>query len=164
MSSLPTNSRSPYLPTSQVFPEDTSQRLIVLTENYISLSQAINQREIGSYETVELLNGQQFFNTINPEKKRFAYRKVFSIGAIAQGATSTTAHSIAGVNTITVFTHIYGTCVTDVIDNRPIPYASATLVTDQIEINIDATNINIVNGATAPAITSAIIVLEYLKN
>ncbi len=164
MSSLPSNSQGPFLPTSQVFPEDESQRLIVLTDNYISIAQGVNQREIGTYETVEQLNGQQFFNLTTPEKKRFAYRKVFSIGAIAAGATSVTAHGITGVNSTTVFTHIYGTCVTDVVDNRPIPYADVTSVTEQIEINIDGTNINIINGAAAPAITFAIIILEYLKN
>lgn len=164
MSFAPTNSLSPFLPTTQVFPEDESQRLIVLTTNYTEIAHGINQREIGTYETVEQLNGQQFFNTTSPEKKRFAYRKVFSIGAIAAGATSVTAHGITGVNSTTVFTHIYGTAVTNVIDNRPIPYADATAVTEQIEINVNTTNITIINGAVAPPITSAIVILEYLKN
>lgn len=164
MTFLPTNSRSPFLPTTQVFPEEESQRIIVLTDNYTALAHGINQREIGTYETIEQLNGQQFFNSTDPEKKRFAYRKVFVVGAIGIGATSTIAHGITGVNTTTTFTHIYGTAQTSVIDNRPIPYASATAVTAQIEVNVDATNINIINGATAPAITSGIIVLEYLKN
>ena len=79
MTFLPSNSASPFLPTTQVFPEDLSQRLIVLTDNYTAVAQSVNQREIGTYETVEQLNGQQFFNTTNPERKRFAYRKVFSI-------------------------------------------------------------------------------------
>jgi len=164
MTFLPSNSQSPFLPTTQVFPEELSERLIVLTDNYTALAQSINQREIGTFETVEQLNGQQFFNTTDPERKRFAYRKVFAIGAIAQGATSTTAHGITGVNATTIFTHIYGTCVTDVVDNRPIPYADVTAVNEQIEINVDATNINLLNGAAAPAITSALVVLEYLKN
>jgi len=164
MSFLPSNSLSAFLPTTQVFPEDQSQRIIVLTDNYTSVAQAINQREIGTFETVEQLNGQQFFNLTNPEKKRFAYRKVFSIGTIATGGTLNIAHGITSANTTTTFTHIYGTVRTSTIDNRPIPYASATVVTDQIELNIDATNINIINGATAPQITSGLVVIEFLKN
>lgn len=164
MSFLPSSSVAPFLPTTQVFPEDRSQRLIVLTDNYTALAHAINIREIGVYETVEQINGQQFFNTTQPEKKRFAYRKVFAVGAIASGATSTIAHGISAVNTTTTFTHIYGTVRTATIDNRPIPYASATVVRNQIEINVDATNINIINGTTAPAISSGVVVLEYLKN
>jgi len=161
---LPSNSKSPFLPTTQVFPEDESQRLIVLTDNYTSLAQNINQREIGTFETIEQLNGQQFFNATDPEKKRFAYRKVFVVGAIAAGATSTIAHGITAANTTTTFTHIYGTVRTATIDNRPIPYSSATAVNLQIEVNVDATNINIINGAAAPAITSGIVVLEFIKN
>ena len=148
MTFLPSNSKSPFLPTTQVFPEDESQRLIVLTDNYTALAQSINQREIGTFETVEQLNGQQFFNTTDPEKKRFVYRKVFVVTAIAAGATLTIAHTITAANTTTTFTHIYGTARTATIDNRPIPYASATAVTAQIEVNVDATNINIINGAT----------------
>lgn len=160
--SLPINSVTAFLPTTEVFPEDQSQLLIKHTDVYTSQANAINLREIGQFETVELLNGQQFFNAASTQQKRFAYRKVFSIGAIAAGGTSITAHGLTG-NPLN-FTHIYGTCITNVVDYRPIPYASATLVTDQIQINVGVANINIVNGATAPAITSAIIVLEYLKN
>ncbi len=164
MTFAPTDSKAPFLPTTQVFPEDDSQRLIVHTDTYTQISQNVNIRQLGTYDKIEQVAGQFFFNDTTPSAKRLSYRQVYSIGAIAQGATSITAHGITGVNTTTTFTHIYATCVTDVIDNRPIPYASATLVTDQIEINVDGTNINIINGATAPAITSAIVVLEYLKN
>ena len=160
MTFLPSNSLSPFLPTTQVFPENLSQRLIVLTDNYTSFAQSINQREIGTYETVEQLNGQQFFNMTNPERKRFGYRKVFSIGSIAAGATSTTAHGITGINS---FTQIYGTATT-ATDFRPIPFSHVTAVNQQIEIRVDTTNITIVNGAAAPAITSAMVILEYLKN
>lgn len=160
MTFAPSNSLSPFLPTSQVFPEDTSQRLIVLTDNYTSIVQSINQREIGTFETVEQLNGQQFFNSTSPQKKRFAYRKVFSIGAIAAGATSNTAHNLTGV---TAYTHIYGVAAT-ASDSRPIPYASATAVNTQIQLTVTSTNIVIVNGAASPAITSAMVILEYLKN
>lgn len=164
MSFLPSNSKGPFLPTSQVFPEEISQRLIVLTDNYTQFAQYINEREIGAYDTVEQLTGKQFFNTTNPEKKRFSYRKVFSLGAIAAGASLVTAHGISGVNSTTLFTQIYGSAFTAVPDNRPIPYASVTAVNRQIEINIDATNITLVNGGAAPNITSAIVVVEYLKN
>lgn len=164
MTSLPSNSQSPFLPTTQVFPEELSERLIVLTDNYTSVAQSINQREIGTFETIEQLNGQQFFNITDPEKKRFAYRKVFKIGAISQGTAFMTAHGISGVNSTTIFTHIYGTCVTNVVDNRPIPYADVTAIDQQIGIKVDLININIFNGTGAPSITSALIVLEYLKN
>lgn len=164
MSFLPANSQAPFLPTSQVFPEEESQLLIVHTDVYASSAQAINIRQIGTYDKLEQINGQFFFNDTTPSKKRLAYRQTYSFGATAAGATTLVAHNISGVNSIVTFTHIYGTCITAVIDNRPIPYASVTAIGEQIEVLIDATNINISNGAAAPAITSGIIVLEYLKD
>lgn len=162
MTFLPTNTKTPFLPTSQIFPEDESQRLIVHTDLYNSIAQGINIREIAIYDLQEIVTGQQFFNTMNPQKKRFSFRRVYSFLAIAAGATLNIPH---GLTNVTSYTHIYGTAVTSVPDNRPIPFTSATLVTDQIQFGpIDGTNIIIVNGATAPNITSGVVVLEYLKN
>ncbi len=161
MTYLPANTRSPFLPTSQVYPEDLSQLLITMTQVYIDQANAINIRQIGIFDQTQSVTGQQFFNTSNVQQPRLSFRKVFSIGAIAAGATSTTAHGLTGV---TSYTHIYATAVTVIPDNRPIPYNSATLVTDQVSLTVTATNIVIVNGATAPNITSAIVVLEFLLN
>lgn len=161
MTFLPANSKAAFLPTYDVFSEDESQRLYQLNKNYTDTANAVNVREISLYDTVELINGQQFFTAGNAQRKRFGYRKVFSIGAINAGVTLTTAHGISG---ITLFTQIFGTVITNVPDYRPIPFTSATAVTAQIEIRADTTNIYIVNGATAPPITSGIVVLEYLKN
>ena len=89
------------------------------------------------------------------------FRLVVPFGAIATGATLSITHNI---QSLVQFTHIYGTCITAVPDFRPIPYASATLVTNQIEVKVTPTQVVIINGATAPNIASGMIVLEYLKN
>jgi hypothetical protein len=121
----------------------------------------MNIKEMGNYDKIEFVNGQQWFTTANNQVKRYAFRKVFEGGAIAAGATDTFAH---GIGTITTFTRIYGTAITDVVDYRPIPFAHAATVTDQISIVCTATQISVTNGATAPGITSYIVVVEYLKN
>jgi hypothetical protein len=157
----PVNSNAVFLPTTIQYPSEPKELLNRLNKAYEDTATRLNTKEIGIFDFQELINGQQFFTSGNPQIFRSVFRKVFSIGPIATGATSMTAH---GITQETAFTHIYGTCITDVIDYRPIPYASTTLITNQIEINIDATNINIINGAIAPNITSAIVVLEYLKN
>lgn len=157
----PSNSDAPYLNTSTYFPEDWQQFRIRFLENYKSISSNMNIRQIGIFDLSEFLTGEQWFTVGDPQTKRQTYRKTFSIGTVAAGATSTTAHGLTGV---TAYTHIYGAAVTDVVDYRPIPYASATDVTEQISLTVDSTNIVIVNGAAAPDITSAIVVLEYLKN
>lgn len=165
MSFTDNNSSLPYLATSNVFSEDPSQFLVDFTSLYTNIANAVNLREVGQFETIEILTGQIYFDPTNAQIKRSVFRKVFTTGIIASGATSTQAHGITGFTTLT-FVHIYGTCITTAatFNKRPIPYASATLVTDQIQVDVDDTNLRIINGATAPQISSSIIVLEYVKD
>ncbi len=160
MTTAPVNNQSQLLPTSTVLPEDPKELLISLTTQYTRVATNINQKPSGIFETSENLNGEAWFNPGNTQVRRQTFRKAFNLGAIAAGATLTTPH---GITSITSFTAIGGTCVTAVPDYRPIPFASATAVTNQIEIEVNATNLVIINGATAPNIVSAIVVLEYLK-
>lgn len=162
MTYSPANTESPFAPTTKVFETKDPETLrYTLTESYTVLANSINQRELAYFESVETQSGQTFPDPNNAQNKLPVFRKTFDIGAIAPGATLNTAHGITG---ITRCTNIYGTCVTNVIDFRPLPRVSATLVTDQVSLDVDSTNIIIVNGATAPAITSAKVILEYLKS
>jgi len=156
----PANSNAVFLPTTIQYPKELEELIVRLNKAYEDTATRLNAKQIGIFDNLEFLTGEQWPGT-SPQIKRQTFRQVYMVGAIAAGATSTTAHGITG---ITAFTHIYGTCVTSVVDYRPIPYASATVVTNQIELKVDSTNITIINGATAPNITSAIIILEYLKN
>ena len=161
MTTSSNSSIAPYLRTTEVFPEDQSQLLIKHTNVYSNVANAVNVREIGIYDLQELLSGKKWFNTTNLQNMRSVYRKVFQIGPINAGAIQTIAHGISG---IVAFTHMYGTCITSVVDYRPIPYVDETVVTNQIRLNCSGTNLIIANGATAPGITSGSIVLEYLLN
>jgi len=152
---------NPFLATSQTFSKDYNQYLLQITKRDSDLSRYINQREIAAYDLNEILTGQQWFDPANAQQTRDGFRTTFNIGAIAPGATLTTPHGITQINS---FTYIGGTVVTALPDFRPVPYASATLITNQIEIRADAVNFYVTNGATAPAIVRGNIVLEYLKN
>jgi hypothetical protein len=157
---MSTGNQNSFVPTFQNFQVNDELLRQVLDQSYVNMAYAINYRDIGTYDTVEVVNGQQFFGSTQ-QRKRFAFRKVFSIGSIATGATSNTAHGITGQ---TLFTRIYGTCITDVVDYRPLPYPTPAALNQQISLTVTSTNIVIVNGAGSPNITSAIVVLEYLKN
>lgn len=160
MTFQPIDSIAPFITASTVLPEDYSQLLIRLTTIFNDIAYKVNAREIAFYEPAEQLTGQAWFSA-NPNLKRQTFRKVYSFGAILTGATLNIPHNIPDVF---LFTHIYGTILTDVPDQRPLPRVSATLVTDQVSLDVGAVNIVIVNGATAPNITSGFVVLEYLKN
>jgi hypothetical protein len=153
-------SGSPFLSTSEVYPEDNSQLLIQLTSIYTATANAVNTREIGIYQDgIEGVTGQQFSSPGASQDFRPVYRKAFYFGGLASGATKTIAHGLTGV---TAYTNIYGTIITDVVDYRPLPYVNTSAVGNQISLLVDATNIIIVSGATAPNVTSGIVILEYL--
>lgn len=161
MTFSPNNSIGPYLPQQFTFSEDLSQLLIQLTNLYNKISTAVNLRDISIYDLTQVINGQQWFNPANEQKKRFGFRQVYNIGGITAGTTSTTPHNISNISG---FTSIYGACTTSIPDYRPIPFASTTALNQQIQITVTPTNIVIINGSASPNITSCIVVLEYLLN
>jgi len=160
MTFLPVNTLANFLDPSIILPEEASQLKYVLRDAYYRTADAVNSREISYYPLQEIVCGNFFFTSGNPQKFRLAYRKVFEVGAIATGATSTVAHGITG---LVEFTHIYGTLITDVVDYRPLPFVSAVAVNQQTSVQVVGANYVIVNGAAAPNITNGILILEYLK-
>jgi len=158
----PPNTQSDFLPIYQYFPEDLSQLMVVLTDMYVSLATSINQRQVGGFSTVETLNGQFFTNQNDAQLSNGGFRKIFYINAnINAGVTQTFAH---GLQNISYVTAIYGG-----VKNTaggiflPLPYVDTVNVTNQVGVTVDATNVNVINGATALQINSGVIIFEYLK-
>lgn len=163
MTFAPVDSTASFLTIAETFPQDQSQLLVKMTSVHSDIANCVNIREIAQYEdNQQILTGQQFSTHGNPTLKKFVFRKMLYIGAYAAGGTYNIPHGITG---LVQFTHIYGTCITDAVDYRPIPYTSTVAVANQISIRIDnAGNIVLGVGAGSPNITSGIIVLEYLLN
>lgn len=156
----PANTRSAFLPLFEFLPEDENELRIKLSSMHTDVANAVNIREIALYQDgQQVATGQQFSIPGVATNKRNSFRKAFYFGAIATGATLNIPH---GLTNVLILPKTLGGCNTDAPDYRPIPFVSATLVTDQISVREDATNIIIVNGATAPNITSGIVIIEYL--
>lgn len=156
---------SPFIPSTLVWSEDDSQFMYMITNRDTQIANAVNIREVGRYELVEIQNGQQYFNPNNTQNRRNVFRKVFNVGALAAGVNNfPTGISPAA----TYFTRIYGVAQTTATTWVPIPLVSATLITDQISIIVTnvagVQNIQITVGATAPVPTACVVVLEYVKN
>jgi hypothetical protein len=160
MSFAPINSESPYLITSIQFDEDFEILNRQLTDMYFDIAVRLNDREIARYDFNETLTGQKWTDSNNFQFPKETYRKIFEFGAIASGATLNIPH---GINTIAQFTNMYGTFIT-AADDRPLPYVDEATVTNQVSLKRVGANLVIINGATAPAISSGIVVIEYLKN
>lgn len=162
MTFAPPNSNAFYLDPNILYPQtDENQFRVILRDAYYNTALCVNGREIAIYPLNEIINGNQYYTIGNTQKFRTVYRTCYNIGPIATGATSTTAH---GITTFTEMVRYYGDCITDVVDYRMIPYASATAVNQQIEMKVTATSIIIINGAASPNITTCSVTLEYLKN
>lgn len=155
------------LPLSVDFPRDQEKFLEALTLLYKRIANSVNTKEGGLFSLQELYDSQQYFIPTQPNTFRNVYRKVFDMvtlngGPIAAGATATFAHNIVG---IVAPTSIYGGATNSdaPVKYIPLPYVSATLVTDQVQIYLTPTNVVLVNGATQTALTQAYIVAEYVK-
>ena len=150
------STQNAFVPVFEYFPEDDEELLIKLSSLHTIIASSINSREIAFYQDgTQVITGQQF-SSGGSQKQGF--RKTFYFGAINAGATLNIAHGLSGVS---AFTRIYGTVAT-ASDSRPLPYVDATDVTKGTSVLVGSTNISIVNGAAATAITSGIVVLEYL--
>jgi hypothetical protein len=160
MTFAPVNSKSAFLPTSEVYPQDPGQLLIKLTGLHTDIANAVNVREISIYQdSQEVMTGQLYSIPNDSQHKRYVFRKMFYFGAIAAGAALNIPHGLTGV---TFYTNMYGTVVTTVPDYRPLPFASTAAVGNQISLRVAGANIVITNGGTASPITSGQVVLEYV--
>jgi len=141
------------------------KELIVRLYQYINtMSLAINTREGGYFPLYEYINGQLYFPTATQDTAVFrsVFRKVINFGALPNAGTKSVAHKL-NITGGYSFTHIYATASDQTgLHYIPIPYASPTLV-NNIEINVDATNVNITTGSNRSNFTICYVILEYIK-
>jgi len=159
----PSSTLETALPENVVFSEDHKQFIEQWTDLYKKVASKVNGKERAIYPLeLEILNDQRFFTVGDTRTYRSVFRKVFRFDAIAaNGLPFPIPHGITGQ---TMFTKIQGTCITNVVDYRPIPYVSVAAANQCIQIGVVGNNIVIINGAAAAPITSGMVVLEYLKN
>ncbi len=159
MSSTSDNTQlSNQVPLSVDWPDPASKEFIgELTLRDKTMAGAVNSKASSLFLNQETGNFEQFFTPGNPQQNRNVYRKVIDMG----DASAPVPHGITG---IVIAPHIYGGCVTNVPEYLPIPYASVTSLTDQIELSVDIMNVTVTKGSTVDPITSCYVILEYLKN
>lgn len=152
-----------FLRTTREFPAELHQLTIEVDKSYVDTANAVNNRIIGIFPTNRpAITGESWY--LNNQRQQ-SLRQVYQFGAIAPGAELDIPVNISN---FTIFTKIYGTVITASGDYRPLPYAVPLALTAQIAILVGpiagVNQIRIINGATAPAITSGIAILEWLSN
>jgi hypothetical protein len=158
------NSQAAFLITSRKFPQDSIELESVLTKMYTEVAQGVNFRTIGLYELTQITIGDKYFNTGDPQNRRQAFRKVFTLSSIAMGTNTIPLGFTLQSNNL--FVHIYGVANNPTVESVPIPFVNSIVPGDDIDLRIDWPNNQIIITTTTGNWVdySAIIVLEYLLN
>jgi hypothetical protein len=166
-----------YIPTTTLFDigeiqevdinsEEFKELLVRLYQTVNNIALATNLKETGYFLTQEFVTGSLYFNVNNDfNNTRPVYRTVVNFGALPSTGTKTVAHGIPNVTNTFSVVRIYGAATNPTsVDFIPIPYPSATSVTDQLELSADATNVYITTGGTDySAYTTTYVIIEYIK-
>ena len=152
----PSNTSTPFLPQNRSFSKDPEQFLIQITNLYADIARYLNAREIGGYQNIEQVSGQFFTDTTNAQQPKSGFRKVFPFS----DANLNFAHNISNLTR----TSYIGGSFTDGSNFYPLPFVTADAGADQVEIYLTSTNVVIVKGGFAPAITDGLVIVEYLRN
>lgn len=159
--------QTPYLRTTRNFPTEINALSVQINKSYVDIANAVNSRTISIFPTrVPAVTGENWYFDQNLRQQTL--RQIYPFGAIAPG---TELDIPVGPINFTQFTKIYGTVITNAVDYRPLPYVDpitlttgmAILVGQIVILGVPTLCIRIVLGATAPAVTSGIAVLEWLS-
>lgn len=150
---------SPYLRDQRKFPTEDVRLLSDQVDHaYIDIAGKVNQRIIGLYAlNFAAITGEKWYFQ-GPNQVQQSLRKLF---------TFTTAGNIphgldwAGVSQISL--RSYGS-YTDGTNWYGVIYASSVPIAGQVSFYVTPTNIVVLSGAGAPAITNGTIVLEFISN
>lgn len=147
-----------FVDSTLIVPEDPTDQEYLVKQRYEQFANAINNREIALYDTVEFETGQDWYNPKDAQAYRSGYRKVVLTGAI-------TGHTVIphGITNLVQVTQAWG------IGNAGSPVVFFPLVfagqagTDNVSFKIDLTNVIFDLGGTATALDDSFVVIEYLK-
>ncbi len=156
---------TPYLRNQRQFPNDDLRDLSNQMDHaYIDIAQKVNMRTIGLFASgFQIVTGERWYLQGQSQVQQ-TIRQVYPFGAVAAG---TELDIPTGITNLVQFSRIYGTCITDVPDYRPLPYADQGAATNNINILVGTVagiqQIRILPGATGANIVSGIIILEWIS-
>lgn len=155
--SVQVTNKTPYLRTSREFPEDLADLTDILNKTYLETASAVNSRTIGIYPTNSpaITGDVWYIGGAKYQGLRRIYEMSTGGGSIKHGIDFATVKG---------FTAIYGT-FTDGTNWYSLPYVDTVLVTNQISIVVDPTNIVVTGGGGGgqPVIQSGFVVLEWIS-
>jgi|ERR1700759_709964 len=147
---------TPYLRNQRTFPEESDQLSTELSKAYIDIATATNNRTIGIFPTGNpAVNGEAWYLSGGNNKQQ-ALRQVFPF----TGAGSI-AHNIKS-SSISKFSRGFG-AYTDGTNWYGVVFASSVPIAGQVSFYVTSTNVVVLVDAGAPAVTSGLIVVEWIS-
>ena len=147
--------QSSYLRTSREYPEEAKELVLELSKTYIDVASAVNTRTIGLYPTTRpAINGDSWY--LSGNVKQQGLRQVYQF---------TAAGNIPhGINNLILsqIVDCYGSW-NDGTNSYGVIFGSNVSISGQVSAYVTSTNIVIVADAGAPAITSGLVVLEWIS-
>jgi len=160
MTFLPTNSSGLFLDPTLIIPEEGGDDLLYTAKDkYEQIADAVNVRECSLYPLSEIENGQEWFTVDNPQRYRDGWRLVVQMPDFPGGGTGTAVSH--GIQDLTDVTHRWGKAIngTEFVGLDYVDEAG----TGNIRIFVDATTVQLIGGATSPALTQVYVILEYIR-
>jgi len=143
-----------FLRTSREYPEEVHQLSFELNKTYVDIAIAVNSRTIGIFPTNRpAITGEAFFLTT---AKQQTFRQIYPFSS-----TASINHGIKNVRP-GQFTKCTGS-YTDGTNSFGLFFASSVAIPGQITFYVTSTQIVFSVGAGAPALTSGLIILEWLS-
>jgi len=173
MTSFASGNSNNLLPENYIFPEIDTEEYDVKVRQYLNIMAiAVNSKDSGLYNNEEVLTGQQFLPTFSTQTAtnmnfRDVFRMVVDFGALPNAATKSVAHGIVTTQDYSIV-KLYGVAtdpgVTTITSALPIPFLNVGAPGNGVQLDMDATNINISTTSAAFTVyTRCFVVIEYIK-
>lgn len=144
-----------YLRTTRDFPEEMHMMSVQMNRAYLEIANAVNNSIGGIFPTnSSAITKESWFIT---NARQQSLRKVFTFTS-----TASIRHNIPNFTEINYFTRMWGQ-YTDGTNWYGLIPASNTAIAGQISFYLTPTNITFASGAGAPALSSGIIILEWMS-
>lgn len=155
-----------YVPVYDVVPEEWDEARPFLVEMLKKITNSLNSKEVGFFLDEELLSGKAFIPGAtltgnNPGLFRQVLRKVIDFGALPNAGLKSVPHGIVFDANFTLV-QLFG-AATDPVNLLAIDIGHAAAAPNQVEIYLDANNINIVTGSNRSSYTRCYVVIEYMQ-
>ena len=166
----PLSAQSAYLPPNIQIPENWVEARLILIDYLIRTAESVNTREVAQYVDAnvsgginisETQTGQLWFTPGDANVYRPGSRTVIDMGTLPNTGTLSVAHGIQ-ITANTVFTRIYGTATDPSTSFIPLPFVDTA--GNSVELNVDATNVNIITPSDYTGYTTCYVILEWTES